>query len=49
MVEHDMFKKLKYNLNYPTCLDVILQLLFLDDDGQLASVDKSMSILNLIT
>lgn len=44
MVEMDMLKKLKYNLNYPTSLDIIMQLLYLDDDGHLASVDKSMQI-----
>jgi hypothetical protein len=48
MVEQDMFKKMRYNLNFPTSLDIILQLLYLDDDGHLASEEKAMSIQNLI-
>lgn len=49
MIEQDMFKKLEYNLNYPTSLDIILQLLYLDDDGQLANEEKCISIQNLVT
>jgi hypothetical protein len=30
-VEMDMFKKLDYNLNLPTSLDMLLQLLYMED------------------
>lgn len=33
LVEYDMFQKLNYNLNVPTCLDILLQILFLDANG----------------
>lgn len=49
MVELDMIKKLSYNLNLPTSLDILLQLLYLDDEGQLASIDKSLHIQNLVS
>jgi len=47
MVEHDMFKKLNYNLNMPTSLDIILQLLFLEDESKMTP-DKAASIQNLV-
>lgn len=42
MVETDMCQKLNFRLNYPTSLDLILQFLYLDDDGQLACEEKSL-------
>ena len=36
MVERDMLSKFDYSLNTPTCLDMVLQLLYLDDGGELA-------------
>jgi hypothetical protein len=48
MVEHDMFRKMNYILNMPTCLDVMLQLLYLEDEGELASEEKSIYIQNLV-
>lgn len=41
MVEHDMFRKMDFNLNVPTSLDFLLQLLYLEER---TTIEKSMHI-----
>ena len=49
MVERDMLTKFDYSLNTPTSLDLVLQLLYLDDNGELAGPLKCMQIQNMVT
>jgi hypothetical protein len=49
MVEQDVVKKLDFQLNYPTSLDFVLQVLYLEDQGQgKVEIEKVIQIQNLI-